>query len=93
MNIADNEDSSGYDSEYNGDKGFQGLQIKNGGTCKTLDEHQLYLDSCATYNSCFIEKFLDSITDSDMVLHGNFNTGTTITNQVGWYGACKMVEK
>ena len=35
------------------------LSNENIGTRKTLDEHTLYLDSCSTYSSCFVKKFLD----------------------------------
>ena len=59
MNSADEEDSSEDESQYEEDDGFQGLQSANDGTRNILDGHKLYLDSCITYNSCFIKKILD----------------------------------
>ena len=86
LNTVNEEDSSESESEYEGDNGlscFKGLSNKNSRTGKTLDKHELYLDYCTTYNSCFITKFLDHVSDLDMVMHGDCNAGTTITSQEG----------
>ena len=64
--------------------GFQGLDNEKSRTHKTLSEHKLHIDSCTAYNSCFIMKFLDHIGNSDVVVHGHYNAGTTISSQQGW---------
>ena len=91
MNITNEEDSS--KSEYKGDKGlsdFQGLRNEHSGTHKTLNEHKLYLDSCATYNLFFIKKILDHIGDSDVLVHGLCNADMTIISHEGLHVVWKV---
>ena len=48
----------------------------------TLDAYKLYLDSCATYHSVFVEWCLDNITTDGVVLRGDCNAGVTTSTQV-----------
>ena len=56
----------------------------------TLDAYKLYLDSCATYHSVFVEWCLDNITADGVVLRGNCNAGVTTSTQKGYYGLFHM---
>ena len=56
----------------------------------TLGWQKLYLDSCATYHSAFLNWYLDNIHKVDIFLKGNCNTGVTTGNQKCWFGAFEM---
>ena len=74
----------------------QGKKTVSSGTLKpeqdkksarmTLDSHKLYLDSCATYHSAFVEWMLSDVHTVNTVLRGNCNAGVTSTNVKGYYG-------
>ena len=38
---------------------------------------KLYIDSCTTYHSFFVKKFLSKVYGSDITLTGSCNVGTT----------------
>ena len=73
-------------------------KVRNGKTIKpakdtgrlTLCTWKLYLDSCATYHSCFVDWCLDNIETVDTVLRGNCNAGVTTTNTKGYFGLFHM---
>ena len=46
----------------------------------------MYLDSCATYHSMFVDWYLDTIKDVGNVLHVHCNTGVITTNKKGYWG-------
>ena len=52
----------------------------------TLDENKLYLDSCATYHTMFLTKYLTNVKDGNSVMHGQCNAGETSTSIQGMYG-------
>ena len=52
----------------------------------TLDWWKVYLDSCATYHTFFIEEFLRGIYTSKTVMNGSCNAGTVSTRRKGWFG-------
>jgi predicted Fe-S protein YdhL (DUF1289 family) len=56
----------------------------------TLDWWKLYLDSCATYHTAFVDWILDNVHEVDMILKGNCNAGVTTSNEKGWFGTFKM---
>ena len=56
----------------------------------TLCTWKLYLDSCATYHSCFVDWCLDKNETVDTVLRGNCNAGVTTTNTKGYFGLFHM---
>ena len=49
----------------------------------TLDRWKMYLDSCATYHTAFVDWLLDNVHEVDNVLKGNCNVGVTTSNQKG----------
>ena len=49
----------------------------------TLDNCKLYLDSCATYHSAFVEECLNNIHDMDMVLKGSCKADITTSSEKG----------
>ena len=56
----------------------------------TLDWWKLYLGSCATYHTAFVDWLLDNVHEVDTVFKGNCNVGVTISNQKGWFGVFKL---
>ena len=56
----------------------------------TSCEWKLYLDSCATYHSTFVDWCLENVHDVSMHLTGHCNAGTTTCKQKGYYGVFKM---
>ena len=56
----------------------------------TLCECKLYLDSCATYHSTFVNWCLENLHDVSVHLTGHSNGGTTTFNKKGYYGLFKM---
>ena len=56
----------------------------------TLCEWKLYLDSCATYHSTFVDWYLENMHNVSVHLTGHYSTGTTTCNQKGYYGVLKM---
>ena len=48
-----------------------------------VDRWKLYLDSCATYHSFFVEKFLTNVQDGNTTLTGSCNASTAVTNTRG----------
>ena len=56
----------------------------------TLDKWKLYLDSCATYHSAFVEWYLDNTHDVDTVLKGTCNAGVTTSSEKGYFGGFEM---
>ena len=56
----------------------------------TLCEWKLYLDSCATYHSTFVDWFLENLHDVSVHITGHCNAGTTTCKQKGYYGVFKM---
>ena len=52
----------------------------------TLDKWILYLDTCATYHSAFVDWMLSNVHTMNTVLRGNCNAGVTSTNVKGTYG-------
>ena len=52
----------------------------------TLHDYKLYMDTCATYHSAFMEWMLDNVHILNTVLCGNCNTCVTSTNVKGTYG-------
>ena len=55
-----------------------------------LDDWKLYLDSCATYHSCFADWCLDNVHDVEVYLKGHCNAGVTTCKEQGYYGVFKM---
>ena len=55
-----------------------------------LSEHKLFLDSCATYHSVFVEWCLKNVHEVKRYLKGHCNAGVTICKEQGYYGAFKM---
>mmetsp|Transcript_11546 Transcript_11546/g.25307 ORF Transcript_11546/g.25307 Transcript_11546/m.25307 type:complete len:155 (-) Transcript_11546:466-930(-) len=56
----------------------------------TLDSWKLYLDSCATYHSAFVDWCLDNVRTVDRVLKGNCNAGVTTSSEKGYFGMWDM---
>ena len=56
----------------------------------TMDPNKLYLDSCATYNSMFIDWALGNISPSKVHLKGHCNAGVLTCTHQGYYGPFKM---
>ena len=56
----------------------------------TLDTWKLYLDSCATYHSAFVDWMLDNVREVNAVLKGNCNAGVTTSSVKGYYGLFDM---
>ena len=52
----------------------------------TLDWWKVYLDSCATYHSFFVKKFLRGIYTSKTIINGSCNARTVATRKKGWFG-------
>ena len=52
----------------------------------TLDNWKLYLDTCATYHSAFVDWMLSNVHQVNTILRGNCNAGVTSTNVKGTYG-------
>ena len=55
-----------------------------------LDDWKLYLDSCATYHSCFADWCLDNVHEVEVYLKGHCNAGVTTCKEQGYYGVFKM---
>ena len=55
-----------------------------------LDWWKLYLDSCVTYHTVFVDWHLDNVHEVDIFLKSNCNAGVTISNQKGWFGALEV---
>ena len=51
---------------------------------------KLYLDSCVTYHTIFVTKFLDKVEELDTTVHGNYNAGVTSSNKKGYHGKFHM---
>ena len=56
----------------------------------SLNKWTLYLDSCTTYHSAFVDWMLDNTREVNAVLHGNCNAGVTSTNVNGYFGLFDM---
>ena len=56
----------------------------------TLCAWKLYLDSCATYNSAFVDWYLDNVHEVDTILKGSCNAGVTTSNTKGLFGVFEM---
>jgi hypothetical protein len=71
-----------------------GIDLLNPGKAEparfTLDEHKLYLDSCATYHSAFVDWILSDVRRVDEVLRGNCNAGVTTSTEKGSYGLFEL---
>ena len=52
----------------------------------TLHDWKLFLDSCATYHSEFVDWMLSDVHKVSTMLRGNCNAGVTSTNVKGYYG-------
>jgi hypothetical protein len=48
----------------------------------TLDWWKCYLDSCASYHTFFIRKFLKNIGEDESTMSGNCNAGTVLLRQM-----------
>ena len=46
----------------------------------------MYLDSCATYHSVFVDWCLDNVHDVEVYLKGHCNVGVTTCKEQGYYG-------
>lgn len=51
----------------------------------TLDWWKCYLESCASYYTFFVRKFLCHVQDSSSTMNGRCNAGTVLLRQKGWY--------
>ena len=51
----------------------------------TFDSWKLYLDSCATHHSAFVDWMLDNLREVNAVLKGNCNAGVTTSLVKGGY--------
>ena len=51
-----------------------------------MDWWKLYLDSCATYHTFFIKRFLRGIYESKTVMNGSCNAGAVSTRKKDWFG-------
>ena len=60
--------------------------INRKGNKRTLFWLKLYLDSCASYHTFFLEEFLTDVEESDATMTGRCNAGTTITKIKETYG-------
>ena len=45
-----------------------------------------YLNSCVSYHSFFMQKFLRDVREGKSTMEGSCNAGTVLTNTKGWYG-------
>jgi hypothetical protein len=54
-------------------------------THKTLDPHQLYLDSTSSFHQVFTEEHLDNLHLAGATLRANCNAGTNFATKKGWY--------
>ena len=52
----------------------------------TLNPHNLYLDSCATYHSAFVRDMLSNVKTGNTVLQGQCNSGVSTSAEKGVYG-------
>ena len=51
-----------------------------------FDWCKCYIDSCATYHTLFIEKFLGDVRKERTTINGSCNAGRVSTSTKGWYG-------
>ena len=51
----------------------------------TLDWRKCYLDSCASYDTFFVRKFLKNIEEDGFTMDGNCNVGSVLLKEKGWY--------
>ncbi len=58
--------------------------------CLTLPEGRVYLDSCATYHSVFMEWILENIHELDTYLTGYCNAGLLTCKEKGYLGLFEM---
>jgi hypothetical protein len=54
-------------------------------TRKTLDPHQLYLNSTSSFHQVFTEEHLDNLQFAGTTLHADCNAGTNFATKKGWY--------
>ena len=75
-----------------GEKTLSGMAhlSREKGPRTTLCTWKLYLDSCATYHSVFVEWCLDNIRTVGVSLTGHCNAGTTTSTKKGLYGEFEM---
>ena len=56
----------------------------------TLDCYKVYLDSCATYHTFFVEEYLYRVEKDKTTTNGSCNAGMISTDSQGWYGDFKV---
>ena len=52
---------------------------------RTLDDKNIYLDSCATFHQVFCCIVLENVSKVKEVLHVDCNTGTIYSDEKGWF--------